>query len=304
MKLTPIHNFSKYSKSFFFLFVWLRRKQLQILKAKYESVKLNWLIEERKCSCLFAFQSSADDHTLIFREMSKGLVYFNEWNSIGTHFLRASWECFFFSFCFLRRRIEFFIFFIIATGMEVIFCLLSIRKIEFRAVPTKTLPLNPSRKSLVSSKKPYCVFSLSRLTLLKHTYTLLPQIPKANLFRFSSLLGRFQSFAEFFLQLVGPNLKKQSIPHALFSLIVPCVSILVCLAIFWMKSDEIIEKAKLCGKEEPKRVLVLGYNLNLRKSWVYLIFSITICERIKRNELPKILGGLNFSISRFFFFFF
>lgn len=150
----------------------------------------------------------------------------------SAHTFCALLENVFFSFCFLRRRIEFFIFFIIATGMEVIFCLLSIRKIEFRAVPTKTLPLNPSRKSLVSSKKPYCVFSLSRLTLLKHTYTLLPQIPKANLFRFSSLLGRFQSFAEFFLQLVGPNLKKQSIPHALFSLIVPCVSILVCLAIF------------------------------------------------------------------------
>lgn len=146
----PSPIFPNIVNRFFFFFVWLRKKQLLILKAKYESVKLNWLIEERKCSCLFAFQSSADDHTLIFREMSKGLVYFNEWNSIGTHFLRASWECFFF-LNFLRRRIEFFIFFIIATGMEVIFCLLSIRKIEFRAVPTKTLlPLNPSRKSLVS----------------------------------------------------------------------------------------------------------------------------------------------------------
>ncbi len=90
------------NRFFFFFFVWLRRKPLQILKAKYESVKLNWLIEERKCSCLFAFQSSADDHTLIFREMSKGLVYFNEWNSIGTHFLRASWECFFF-FLFFKK---------------------------------------------------------------------------------------------------------------------------------------------------------------------------------------------------------
>lgn len=56
------------------------------------------------------------------------------------------------------------------------------------------------------------------------------------------------------------------------------------------------------GKKNQNRVFwVLGNNLNLRKSWVYLIFSITICERIKRNELPKkTLGRLKFLNFQFF----
>jgi hypothetical protein len=95
----PILNFSKYSKSFFF--VWLRKKQLLILKANYESVKLNWLIQERKCYCLFAFESSAEDHSLIVRQMSKGLVYFNEWNSIGTQFFANKKSRWLFLFVFI-----------------------------------------------------------------------------------------------------------------------------------------------------------------------------------------------------------
>jgi hypothetical protein len=149
----PSPIFPNIVNRFFFFFVWLRKKQLLILKAKYESVKLNWLIEERKCSCLFAFQSSADDHTLIFREMSKGLVYFNEWNSIGTHFLRASWECFFFSQFFKKTNWIFHLFYHSNGNGSDLLPSVDSKDWISRGSNQNTLPLNPSRKSLVSSKK-------------------------------------------------------------------------------------------------------------------------------------------------------
>lgn len=86
-----------------FLFCLIEEKET-IANLESENMKVsssNWLIEEEKgnVSCLLAFQSSAD-HTLIFREMSKGLVFIltNEIQSAHT-FLRDSWEmCFFFLF--------------------------------------------------------------------------------------------------------------------------------------------------------------------------------------------------------------
>ena len=115
---------------------------------------------------------------LIFREnCRRDLFILNEWNSIGTLF--ASWEC----VCFKKTN---WIFFTIATGMEVIFCLLSIN-----AIP------HPSRKSLVSSK-PCCIFPpLLLLTWIKRTRK------KVFFFVFA---GRSSSPVE--LQLVGPNYPK------------------------------------------------------------------------------------------------
>lgn len=121
------------------------------------------------------------------------------------HTLFARFLRMFFFLYFLRRRIEFFIFFIIATGMEVIFCLLSIRKIEFRAVPTKTpLPLNPSRKSLVSSKKKTLLCSFLFPINLTEVHT--PPSKENNLFFVFPLCWAGSSLSSsFFLQLVGPN---------------------------------------------------------------------------------------------------
>ena len=116
---------------------------------------------------------------LIFREnCRRDLFILNEWNSIGTLF--ASWEC----VCFKKTN---WIFFTIATGMEVIFCLLSIN-----AIP------HPSRKSLVSSK-PCCIFPpLLLLTWIKRT--------RKKVFFFFVFAGRSSSPVE--LQLVGPNYPK------------------------------------------------------------------------------------------------
>ena len=118
---------------------------------------------------------------LIFREnCRRDLFILNEWNSIGTLF--ASWEC----VCFKKSN---WIFFTIATGMEVIFCLLSIN-----AIP------HPSRKSLVSSK-PCCIFPpLLLLTWIKRTRK------KVFFFFCLCLAGRSSSPVE--LQLVGPNYPK------------------------------------------------------------------------------------------------
>jgi hypothetical protein len=82
------------------LFDWGKRNNCETWERKFESVEFELIDWGRKgnVSCLLAFQSSAD-HTLIFREMSKGLVFIltNEIQSAHT-FLRDSWEMCFFLF--------------------------------------------------------------------------------------------------------------------------------------------------------------------------------------------------------------
>ena len=152
-------------------------------------------LEEKKRPVL-AFHS----WPLIFREnCRRDLFILNEWNSIGTLF--ASWEC----VCFKKTN---WIFFTIATGMEVIFCLLSIN-----AIP------HPSRKSLVSSK-PCCIFPpLLLLTWIKRT--------RKKVFFFFVFAGRSSSPVE--LQLVGPNYPKARLSLSIVLYFSPFV--------FWTKSN-------------------------------------------------------------------
>ena len=81
------------------LFDWGKRNNCESWERKYESVEFKLIDWGRKgnVSCLLAFQSSAD-HTLIFREMSKGLVFIltNEIQSAHT-FCALLEKCVFFS---------------------------------------------------------------------------------------------------------------------------------------------------------------------------------------------------------------